>query len=95
MWQDVLKIKGTTSGGKGIDSNPAEVMDYLGYRNWAWQSDKARKYFKVSGEGFSDEEHLNLLSKYTSSPQQRKRFLMTWNNEFGEEIDAIYPTGDE
>ena len=94
-WKIVLKIEGTTSDNRKIDSKPEEIMDYVGYRNWAWQSDKARKHFKVSGEGFEDKEHLDLLDKYVTSPQQKKKFLMTWNSEFGEKIGAVYPTGGE
>ena len=99
---NILKIEGETSDGRKIDAEPAEIKDYLTYRNWAWQSDKARKEEGLSGEGFDDKEHLELITTprgkalgYSPKGEELKKWILTWNKEFGERLRAIYPTGDE
>jgi len=99
---NILKIEGETSDGRKIDAEPAEIKDYLTYRNWAWQSDKARKEEGLSGEGFDDKEHLELITTprgkalgYSPKGEELKKWILTWNKEFGERLSAIYPTGDE
>lgn len=99
---NILKIEGETSDGRKIDVEPAEIKDYLTYRNWAWQSDKARKEEGLSGEGFDDKEHLELITTprgkalgYSPKGEELKKWILTWNKEFGERLRAIYPTGDE
>ena len=102
MWEDILKIKGETSDGREFDTKPEEVVDYLMYRSWAWQSQKARENAEISGEGFNDKEHLELITtskgeplKYRPKGNQLKLWIQTWNKEFGERLNAVYPTGDE
>ena len=99
---NILKIEGETSDGRKIDAEPAEIKDYLTYRNWAWQSDKARKEEGLSGEGFDDKEHLELITTprgkvlgYSPKGEELKKWILTWNKEFGERLNAIYLTGDE
>jgi GNAT superfamily N-acetyltransferase len=94
-WWGMLKLRGQDAEGREVESSPMEVLAYVGYRSWAWQSDKARKHFNLEGEGFSDEEHIKLLDKYAESESEKKQFLRTWNKEFGEKLNAIYETGDE
>ena len=98
-WQDIIKIKGR-AGGREIDAEPEEMVDYLTYRNWAWQSDKARKEEGLSGEGFDDKKHLELITTSKGkalgySPKDVKQWIRTWNEEFGKRLGAEYPTGDE
>ena len=99
---NILKIEGETSDGRKIDAEPAEIKDYLTYRNWAWQSDKARKEEGLSGEGFDDKEHLELITTprgkvlgYSPKGEELKKWILTWNKEFGERLNGIYLTGDE
>ena len=40
-WEAILKIK-AIAGGREVDAEPEEMVDYLTYRSWAWQSNKAR-----------------------------------------------------
>ncbi len=52
------------------------------------------------GEGFHDEEHLELITTPRGkmlgfNPENVKKWIMTWNEEFGKRLGAIYPTGDE
>lgn len=101
-WKNILKISGRTDDGREIDTDPETIRDYLTYRSWAWQSDKARKEEGLSGEGFNDKEHLELITTprgralgYSPKGRELKNWLLTWNKEFGERLGAIYPTGDE
>lgn len=103
-WMDVLKLRGVKDDGTEVETTPEELVDYLTYRSWAWQSEKARVDEGLgSGEGYDDDEHLDLIMHtksqkwriYNPSPQQRKLWIQTWNKEFGERLDAVYPTGDE
>lgn len=101
-WRSILKISGRTDDGREIDTDPETIRDYLTYRSWAWQSDKARKEEGLSGEGFNDKEHLELITTprgralgYSPKGRELKNWLLTWNKEFGERLGAIYPTGDE
>jgi hypothetical protein len=78
------------------------MADYLTYRNWAWQSNKARKEAGLSGEGFDDKEHLELITTprgkslgYSPKGEQLKTWIRTWNEEFGKRLDSVYATGDE
>jgi len=98
----ILKLEGETSDGRTVDSEPSEIADYVTYRSWAWQSAKARKEEGLSGEGFDDKEHLELITTprgkilgYSPKGEQLKKWILTWNKEFGERLNAIYPTGDE
>tara|TARA_Y100001938_G_C7784265_1_gene279425 strand:- start:189 stop:491 length:303 start_codon:yes stop_codon:yes gene_type:complete len=98
-WEAILKIK-ATAGGREVDAEPEEMVDYLTYRSWAWQSNKARKEEDLSGEGFSDKEHLELITTPRGknlgyNPKNVKQWIRTWNEEFGKRLGAIYPTGDE
>ena len=88
--------------GAVLKNEPGEILDYLTYKNWAWQSKRARKDAGLPGEGFSDKEHLELITtsrgrKLGYSPEGRelKAWLRTWNEEFGRRLGAVYPTGDE
>ena len=101
-WETILKIRGRTDDGREIDEEPETIIDFLTYRSWAWQSDKARKAAGLSGEGFSDKEHLELITTprgkalgYSPKGMELKNWLLKWNKEFGERLGAIYPTGYE
>jgi len=103
-WMGVLKLRGTNSDGTEVDTNPVELMDYLTYRSWCWQSEKARVDEGLdSGDGWDDDKHLEQIMHtkpqkwwpYNPSPEQRKKWIQTWNEEFGKRLDAVYPTGDE
>ena len=101
-WEDILKLRGIKDDGTEVDTTPAELTNYLTYRSWAWQNAKARKEEGLSG-GVSDEEHLDYImhtkpkkfQMYNPSPEQRKLWISTWNEEFGRRLGVIYPTGDE
>ena len=98
-WEAILKIK-AIAGGREVDAEPEEMVDYLTYRSWAWQSNKARKEEDLSGEGFRDKEHLELITTPSGknlgyNPKNVKQWIRTWNEEFGKRLGAIYPTGDE
>lgn len=98
-WRSILKIKGV-AGGRDVEAEPEEMVDYITYRSWAWQSAKARKDAKLSGGGFDDKEHLELITTPRGkmlgfNPEDVKKWIMTWNEEFGKRLGAIYPTGDE
>lgn len=108
-WMDVLKLRGIKGDGTEVETNPAELVDYLTYRSWAWQSKKAREDEGLGSEGWDDDEHLEQIMHtepktasgrdkfrlYNPSPSQRKLWIQTWNKEFGERLGAVYPTGDE
>jgi hypothetical protein len=98
----IIKIEGETAEGREVTSTPEEMADYLTYRNWAWQSNKARKEAGLSGEGFDDKEHLELITTprgkslgYSPKGEQLKTWIRTWNEEFGKRLDSVYATGDE
>tara|TARA_R100000231_G_scaffold49955_2_gene42458 strand:- start:1704 stop:3314 length:1611 start_codon:yes stop_codon:yes gene_type:complete len=85
-----------------IKNEPEDVVDYLAYKNWAWQSKRARKDAGLSGVGFSDKEHLELITTprgkalgYAPEGRELKAWLRTWNEQFGRRLGAVYPTGDE
>lgn len=99
---NILKTEGETADGRKVTSTPEEMTDYLTYRNWAWQSSKARKDAGLTDEGFDDKEHLELITTprgkplgYSPKGEQLKTWIRTWNEEFGKRLDAVYPTGDE
>jgi len=99
---NILKTEGETADGRKVTSTPEEMTDYLTYRNWAWQSNKARQDAGLAGEGFDDKEHLELITTsrgkslgYSPKGEQLKTWIRTWNEEFGKRLDAVYPTGDE
>ena len=98
-WEDVLKIRGAKFDGTEVDADPKEVINYLAYRNWAWQSQKARDSEGLAGEGYDDKEHLKLITtpkgRMYYNPKNVKSWIKTWNEEFGRRLGAIYPTGDE
>jgi len=105
-WENILKLKGTLSSGDEVDWSPKKITDYLTYRSWAWQNEKARVEEGLgSGDGWDDKEHLEQILNtkrkadkyriYKPSPEQTKIWIQTWNREFGERLDAVYPTGDE
>jgi len=98
-WEDVLKIRGAKFDGTEVDADPKEVIDYLTYRSWAWQSQKARDSEGLAGEGYDDKEHLELITtpkgRMYYNPKNVKSWIKTWNEEFGRRLGAIYPTGDE
>jgi len=99
-WKSILKIESEVDGRK-VRTSPEESIDFLTYRSWAWQSKKARESEGMTG-GFKDKEHLELITTpkgkalgYDVKGDELKRWIRTWNAEFGEKLGAIYPTGDE
>jgi len=80
-----------------------EILDYMTYKSWAWQSERARKDAGLGeGDGFSDEEHLELITTprgktlgYSPEGAELKAWIRTWNEEFGRRLGIVYPTGDE
>ena len=98
-WEDVLKIRGVKFDGTEVDAEPKKLADYLTYRSWASQSQKARDSEGLAGEGFNDKEHLELITtprgEALYSPKNVKSWIKTWNEEYGRRLGAIYPTGDE
>tara|TARA_R100001015_G_C4615936_1_gene171984 strand:+ start:770 stop:1081 length:312 start_codon:yes stop_codon:yes gene_type:complete len=101
-WESILKLEGKTSDGREVDVEPEELIDFLTYRSWAWQSQKARDDAEIGGEGFNDKEHLELITTprgkilgYSPEGEQLKAWIRTWNEEFGKDLNVIYPTGDE
>ena len=98
-WENILKIKVRSSNPEGTitgekDMEPEDIVDYLTYRNWAWQSAKVRRAFNLDLEGEEygrdDDTHIGLLGGSTYRPKHPEKWIKMWNVEFGPKVNVYY-----